>query len=169
MKTSHWFLILLTAFTTVLFMILISDPPIASTGKLHDQFKTMMHSGSSVIASAYVKWLAFLFGLGIIAIFGMAVSFGAKKYGQLKGIKSWLYLGIIAFLLVFTMITFIYWEYSATGSRTIFGGLPLPTALMMYTLGTVPLIFTLIYVVKFRSWVLTEEEEKRFQEIIEKR
>ncbi|MFT7606848.1 MAG: hypothetical protein ACI8VT_004451, partial [Saprospiraceae bacterium] len=41
--------------------------------------------------------------------------------------------------------------------------------LMMYTLGTVPLIFTLIYVVKFRSWVLTEEEEKRFQEIIEKR
>ncbi len=169
MKTSQWILLCLLGLGIVILLMLLSDPPIASTGKVHEQFNTMAHSGSSVTASSQVKWLAYFFGMGIILIFGFAVSMGAKKYGRFGDIKKWLFIGVIAYLLVFTLLTFSYWNYTEDYQLNIFGGLPAPTALMLYGLGTIPIVLTIVYVTKFRNWILTEEEEKRFKEIVKRR
>lgn len=169
MKISHWFFIFLLAFGLVIVLLLFMDQPISPTGKAHEQFKTMLHSGESVIANKSSKWLAYLFGVGIIGIFGFAVSFGAKKNGKFEGIKPWLFIGVIAYLIMYTMMVYFYWDYSFTKDAIYFGGYPLPTALMLYGLSTVPMILTLVYILKFKSWILTEDDEARFAEIMKRR
>jgi len=169
MKISHWLLIFLLFFGGVTLALLLGDVPDQSTGMVHEQFKTMAHSGARVVDAEEVKWLAYLFGIGVIGVFGFAVSFGAKRREQLKEIKPWLIIGVVAYLLVYTLLTLNYWDYAIEGNDKIIGGLPAPTALMLYGLGMIPLIISLVYIIKFRDWVLTEEDEIRFQEIIARR
>jgi len=107
--------------------------------------------------------------MGIISVFGFTVSFGAKRKGRLGAIRTWLIIGMIAYLSVFTLLTMTYWDYAEKGTGSFIGGLPVPTALMLYGLGTVPLILTLTYIIKFRDWILTEEDEARFQELVARR
>lgn len=169
MKISHWFLIFLLAFGIVTGLVLFLEQPKHPTGMVHPDFKTMAHSGESIIVMDHTKYLAYFFGLGVIGVFGFAVSFGAKKNGQFIGIKPWLFIGLIAYLLMFTLMTVKYWNYSYYGEAGYFAGYPWPTALMLYGLSTVPLILTIVYIVKFKSWVLKEEDEQRFQELVKAR
>ncbi len=169
MKISHWFLLLLCAFAFVIILLLLANVPESVTGVIHPDFQTMTKGGEGVALYLDTKFLAYLFGLGIIGIFGFAVGFGAQRKEKLKGIKVWLISGILAYLLVFSLLTFSYWKYVLEPRPEFFGGLPVPTAIMLYGLGTVPLMLSLIYIFKFKSWVLTDADEQRFREIVEKR
>ncbi len=169
MKISHWFVLLLFAFLIVVLMIILGDPIEAATGSVHERFETMKHSENSVVSNSKVKWLAYFFGMGIICIFGFTITFGAKRKGAWKGIKPWLFISIIAYLIVFSLLTFKYWQYSENPAGQFFGGLPTVTALALYGLGFIPIILSIIYVLKFKEWILTEEDEQQFQKIIQKR
>ena len=51
----------------------------------------------------------------------------------------------------------------------LIGSFPLPTAIMLYGLWAMPLVFVVLYVVKFDRWIVTEEDMTRFREIVESR
>ena len=49
----------------------------------------------------------------------------------------------------------------------ITGGLPLPSALMVYGLAGTPLIFAVLYIMQFDTWILTPEDLEQFQSILD--
>jgi len=45
-------------------------------------------------------------------------------------------------------------------------GLPLPTALLLFAMPSVPWLFILLYIVKFRQWIYNDEDAQRFAELL---
>ena len=45
-------------------------------------------------------------------------------------------------------------------------GFPLPTAVMLYGIWGVPLIFVLFFVIRFDQWILKPEELERFETLL---
>ena len=146
----------------------IYQPLNVPTGQLHPEYSTMLRSGESVAADPLVKWMAYLFGLGIISIFALALLIGARKEdpGKQRGLSRALGWGLGAYFIVYTLFVIVYWQYAGEATTGFALGFPIPTAMMLYALGFVPLVMTFVYLVKFRDWVLTEEEEERFKEIM---
>ncbi|MFP6620325.1 MAG: hypothetical protein VB877_13335 [Pirellulaceae bacterium] len=52
---------------------------------------------------------------------------------------------------------------------SIFLGLPVPTAFMIYGLGLAPLFFVIFYVVQFDSCVLQAERYEKFNQVLAER
>ena len=52
------------------------------------------------------------------------------------------------------------------GIGKIFLGLPLPTAVMLYAVGLFPLILSVLYILNFDDWVISEKSFKEFQSFL---
>ena len=171
MKVFHWLFLLIVLFAFVLLAILLSDVLPGSSGMLHPEFKTMLKGGPSIAASARGRWLALFFGIGIILFFVTGIFIGLASRNKLvrDQARKPLLIGAVAYLLVFISLTLSYWSYHDTGSSIYLGGFPLPTGILLYGVTLLPVVFTILYVRNFGTWVLTGEELERFHEINRKR
>ena len=94
---------------------------------------------------------------------------GAIRRGKLDGIRPWLIIASIVYLSVYTLTYVSDAHYASSGHERFFLGWPMPTAWMIYAMWSAPVLFVLIYIFKFRDWVLTEEDENRFDELVKAR
>ena len=67
------------------------------------------------------------------------------------------------------MIIIIYQLSLGDAPPQITGGLPLPSALMVYGLAGTPLIFAMLYIMNFDTWILTPEDLQKFQSIMDRK
>ena len=67
------------------------------------------------------------------------------------------------------MIIILYQFSLGDAPPQITGGLPLPSALMVYGLAVTPLIFAVLYIMKFDTWILTPEDLQKFQSIMDRK
>ncbi|MEM6963818.1 MAG: hypothetical protein AAF573_03565 [Bacteroidota bacterium] len=172
MKNTFWaFFILLIGFLALILTLRIIPAPENATGTVHPKFDTMLHGGTSVAADPTVKWLAYLFGLFVISVFAFVLFLGAtKKDANLNTkIRRVFTFGFLAYTFVYTLMVFAYWKNYPSPSDDFILGFPKPTAWMMYGMWFTPLIFTFVYIFKFKDWILTPEEEARFHEIVKAR
>ena len=168
-NTFKWFFGLLLFFI-VLIIILWINPLSFATGQAHPEYSTLLKSGSSVMESTLVKWVAFLFGICIIGFFCLCVLIGARKVGKdQKRMYRYLFLGIVVYFLFYGVTVFSYWKYMASRADSFVLGFPVPTAWMLYGLGFAPILMTFVYLLKFDDWVLSPNEIERFKEILEAR
>ncbi|RMG30843.1 MAG: hypothetical protein D6730_01980 [Bacteroidetes bacterium] len=158
----------LILFGLLILLIWFSPLPEGATGSSHPVYSSMFKSGPSVALQAHSKYMAYFFGLGITCIFGLALFLGAWKNGQRldPGLGRWLLAGMLLYMLAFTLTVGLYWQDLARETTPYVLGFPLPTAFMLFGIGSVPIIFTLIYILGFDKWILTPEEQKRFEELI---
>ena len=169
MRLSQIFLFCLTIFL-ILFLSLWYFPiPENAAGTLHPTYKTMFHSGDNVLGSTTTRVLSFLFGLGVIMMFYFFILFGADRKKSTGKLRLWINIAFIAYLIVFTLSFFSYLNYETTGHNNFFMGWPTPTAWMIYGMWSTPVILVLIYVIKFKDWILDEEDEAEFQRILARR
>ena len=168
MKQMPWFLVFLLFFLVLIGLLVLLPVPSNPAGGQHPEYQTMLKSGSSVVAITSSKWLAYAFGLGVLGLFGFSIFLGAQKNPKAKNrkIQNWLWVGTALYLLVYTLMVFSYWDYAQTDQPAFWGGFPAPTAWMLFGLGIVPILFTCIYVFKFKEWVITKEELEQFNELI---
>jgi len=171
MRVFHWLLLLLTVFAFILIAILCSDVPSGASGILHPEYSTMLKGGSSIAESTTVKWLGLFFGIGIMLFFVMGIFIGMDS--RPKSIRNEarvpFLIGTALYLLVFIALTLAYWSLYDSGSSVYLGGFPLPTAILLYGVTFVPILFTILYVRNFHSWVLSSDELESFHEIKRKR
>ena len=161
----------LLAFGALIIAIWLSDVPENATGLTDTIFPTLNRSGVTVASNPTVKWLSFLFGIGIISIFGFMVFIGGRKKDAVsrKQLYRVLAIGIALLLFVYTMMMQSWWSYVETNSMDYFMGLPKPTAWMIFGIMLVPSFITFFYAIKFEEWIYTEKDEERFAEIVANR
>lgn len=170
-KVFRLFLVWLIAFLILIACLWLVPGVPDATGGLHPEFKTMLKSGDSMADTPATKWMAYLFGLGIIGIFGFALVAGARKKEAVldQKIRRFIIFTVLVYAVVFTLTTFSYWSYHQSNSMEYFGGFPKPTAWMLYGCWFTPLLLTITYYYKFQSWVITPEEEEQFDKIVKAR
>ena len=146
-------------------------PQALPNGSLHPQYATIQSSGSSVADSSPHYLIATTFGLAILGIFGTTLYIGGYKENTelRKRIFRAFFIGMLAYVGVFICLLISYSSYHSTGSSPFFGGFPAPSAWMLYGIWFVPLLISFIYIFKFKEWVLTPEELKEFERIVERR
>lgn len=171
MKIFHLFLAFILVFWLVIIGIWITPEPAAVSGQLHPEFHSMLKSGTSVSSSPTIKWLSYFFGLGIFGIMGFMILIGARKKDKTitRKIHARILLSFVLIFLVYSITVFSYWDYASTTTTSYFGGLPTPTSWMVYGIWFTPLVLVFIYIFKFDQWIISSEELRRFQEIVEKR
>lgn len=163
---SMWFFIFLIGFLSLIGLMWIFPVPAAATGMLHPTYSTMLKSGTSVSAVPVSKWLAFFFGIGVLGTFSFLLVIGAQKSSAIinRQINRSLLVGIVVYFAMYGLMMLAYWNYEPGGD--FFLGFPLPTAWMLLGLGLMPLFFSALYIIKFDTWVISQEEINRFHEIV---
>lgn len=165
MKIFQLFLGLLL-FVFVLFASMqFSGQPDGATGIPHEQFGQLLKSGTSQAEMPVVKWLAYLFGLAIIGVFGFGIYIGMLKNGKTGPPANWILFGFFLYMLVYSGMTNSYWSYDPN-DPVYFGGFPAPTAWMIYGMWAFPAFFTILYNYFFHSWYLKDEDMERFEELL---
>jgi len=167
-KSLFGFLLL---FGLLIIALWLSDVPENATGLTDTTFTTLNKSGATVATNPSVKWLSYLFGVGIISIFGFMLFIGGRKKEATirKKLYRVLAIGITAMLFVYTMLVLSWWDYAATNNMDYFMGLPQPTAWMLFGIMLTPFFIALCYTTKFEAWIYTAEDEAKFAEIMAKR
>ena len=66
----------------------------------------------------------------------------------------------VCYLVLFAAVVGTYFRWGASPPRVL--AFPLPTALMVYGMWGLPMIFVILYVVHFRDWVYTDADARRF-------
>jgi hypothetical protein len=62
-----------------------------------------------------------------------------------------------------------YESYIGDTAVPLYGGFPAPTAWMLYALWPAPLLFVVFYVAAFNRWTFRPEDERAFEEILQRR
>jgi hypothetical protein len=139
-------------------------------GRTDPVFETLQLGGEGPARIAPVLWLGWLIGALQIAFFMTCLELGLRRRvpeGEPKA--PWrrsLWLGGAAFEAVWAALVAVYWRYASSGSLEIWWGLPAPTAIMLYGVWLLPLVFCLFYVVHFDRWVMSEADLARFRKLV---
>ncbi len=137
----------------------------------HPEFATMTQGGSGLARhDDLTLTLGWLFGTVILLTFGALMAFGARRRvgGQdtLDGLGRYLLGGIAAHWVVWTGLVLAYRAYLHDPSARLFFAFPAPTAIMLYLMLPVPLVFVAFFVLGFRRWVLTAEEQAAYERLL---
>jgi len=150
-------------------MLAITPPPTNVTGQAHETYKTMLKGGTSMTVDSISNTLAYLFGLCATGLLCLFLILGAIRKERLDGIRPWLILSSIAYLIVYSLTYLSDAHYVDIGHTRFVMGWPIPTAWMIYVMWATPVFFVMIYIFKFRDWILTEDDESRFEELVKAR
>ncbi len=161
----------LLAFGLLILAIWLSDAPQNATGITDSTYATLLKSGETMTATAATKWLSYLFGIGIIGIFGFVIFLGGRKQDATtqKKIYRILGLGLTFYFLVYNAMVTSWWSYVETNSMEYFMGLPKPTAWMIFGMLPIPFFISFFYITKFDEWIYTKEDAQKFKEIMANR
>ena len=127
-------------------------------GVPHPDFPSMLQGGD-VSRHDSTLWLGWTMGVVEIAFFVGLLAMGTRGRGTFPFEARFMVIGLIAFIAVFSAMVFTY----AAEINPIVLGFPLPTALMFYGVGGVPVIFILLYMIRFDPWVLTDDQLDDFR------
>ena len=135
-------------------------------GTSNDAHATMLSGGDGAARYENIWWVGLAFGLFQIVFFLVSLAVGGEKRGDYGPLKLPLIVGGIAYAVVFIALVLSHRAYVNDADPGLFLGFPIPTAWMMYGVWLVPLVFMLLFLFKFDSWIYTEDDRKRFEELL---
>lgn len=157
------FLFLLTAMMTgvLLFCLLRPEPPLGH-GEPHTEFSQMNRGGDGGRHTNLIIPAGLYGGLQIV-LFVSGLCLGIRRDRSRLGP---LIVGGFAYLAVFIAMV---GTYAKQMDDVIVFGVPLPTALMVFGMMGVPVVFIVLYIVKFQEWIYNDDDAKRFAELLARR
>jgi hypothetical protein len=137
-------------------------------GYKHPAFPEIMQRGTTDPPRHEQLWApAAIFGAAQIVFFLACLAFGASRRKRLpKTFLAFLGLGGAAYMGVFVWMFEAYLRDPGMTSSPFFGGFPLPTAIMLYGVWGIPLVFVVLYVAFFKRFIFTAEDEVAFRELV---
>ena len=149
----------------VVVAFLIAEPA-DSHGFPHPDYPTMEQGGCGLERHGPILWLGWIFGVLEILFFVAAMALAARKREDLRGLGKPLLWGAVAYLAVWTLQVVAYRGYMTDPDPALFLAFPAPTAVMMYGLWGVPIIFMALYFFGFDRWILTDEDVEEFERLL---
>ena len=153
----------LTGMCIVVGFLFFIEEPVGAHGEAHSQFASTMLKGD--IGSdrlGRVRWLGLAFALLQTMFFVVSLLLGIRQEDR---VLLWFAIGGILYATTLTALVVTESVYAQGGARDIVLGFPLPTAIMIYGVGGVPVIFSCFYVLRFDRWVLKPEDLQRINEL----
>lgn len=141
----------------------------ASKAFAHPDYATMQRGGDGVKRHGRILWLGWAFGVLQFCFFAGLIALSVNKQRRIKIFAKPILTGLFLNILVFCLMMFAYWNYARQGTGPFFGSFPLPTALMLYGVWPIQLIFVVIYVWYFNRAIFTEDDLEKFQAIVRSR
>ena len=158
---------LLFASTAVLLLIMAAgfflSPSARPTAQPHAVYTSLeiAHRGSQE-----TLWLGYSMGLAILSVMAALVLLGVSKNGKIGALGGWLAAGFVCLGLIFTGLVASYAQYAAGNKDSFFGGLPSPTAWMIYGVWLFPMLMILACSFYFDRWYFTDEDQRSIEELI---
>lgn len=163
MKFIHITLISLISLIVIVILAQFWSPVEFANGYPHPTYKGMFISKANIDQFPHTRWLGYLFGVSIITLFGSLTLIGVRQKGMLTSLGRYVYIGIGAYLIVFSGMVFSHWKYVANDGGPFFASMPVPTAWMIFGVWFVPLIITISFIVKFDDSVISEDDITAFR------
>lgn len=136
------------------------------TGQAHPTFQGMRQGGDGAGRHLALMPLAWLFGSLQIALFAALIAFGARQRDHLRGLTRPLLIVTGLYLVVWSLLLLAYRSFlhePATGWLWF----PAPTAIMLYVLWPLPVLYVVLYARGFKRWVMTESDIREFRRLLE--
>lgn len=155
--------------TVVGIAMLVPEAP-EGHGVTHPEFPSMLSGGSGPARHGpVVLWLGWAFVVLQTLSFAVLMAFGVQKGKQLRGLGKPLLYCTTAHLVALTWIVLSYQRYTGETTHSLFLGFPAPTALLLYVLWPLTMVFSFCFVIGFKRWVLSEEDLAEFERLLAKR
>jgi hypothetical protein len=139
-----------------------------SHGYQHPVFPKMDIAGSGAVRHEKTIWVGWALGLCFVLFWTGLLAFGTARDGNIGPAKIPLIVGCVLFMGIITALIFFYRAFM-NGDHSTFLSLPKPLALMIYGIWPFPLYFVIVYHKIFDSWHFTDEDQRRFEEIVANR
>lgn len=130
-------------------------------GLPHPEYATMLQGGDAARHDAVLVGGTLLGTLMILFMVGL-LAFGASQ-GRRPGMEEGVLVGgAVLFLVCFLAMVLTYVPYADAAGGPIVLGFPVPTAWMLYGVWGAPVVFMLLYMIRFESWIISDAEIERF-------
>jgi hypothetical protein len=164
-RRGYWLalFVCLSILTSVLCYILVSEPVSNSSGNAHASFGTMKIGGPSDRHASPVIWIGAAYGVSqyvfLVALLLLGLS-RPKPAASLIGL-----IGVLGGAVFVTL--FVIYNNSQGQPLSITMGFQSSAAWMIYVLWPMPVLFIVLYCVKFDKWFYTLENRRRFEELLD--
>lgn len=138
-----------------------------SSGVAHEQFDHIQVGGNASRHEPILRY-GWLYGICTIALFIIMLMLGLRRGGRVGSGKWAILLGGAIYMCVFTNVVTEYAKSIRSGDADFFGPFPSATTWVLLGIWIAPMVFIAFYVWKFREWIYTAEDEKRFQRLLAK-
>ncbi|MEL6122337.1 MAG: hypothetical protein AAFQ02_01625 [Bacteroidota bacterium] len=167
MKAIHGVLLCLIALLCIIVGLAIVPPVQYATGFPHPEIKGILISKANIDQQETTKWLGYFFGLAIIGLMGFLISHGSRKQEKPTKLGRYIWIGIMAYVSVYSAMVFSHWSYVSEDGGAFFGGMPIPTAWMIFGVWFVPLIIMFGFIKEFESSVISDKEVADFKSFLQ--
>lgn len=155
-----------SAMALILLAIIIADPVPGSGGVPHPFLAGVMVGGDGAERLKEIGVLAFLFQSLLLLLIVMLAALGVSPRHHSIKLYLLLMLAWLFTMFIWRQMYFGHLDFLKTGETGYFLGFPIATAWQVYGtwLGAIPLI--LIYVFGFKTFIHSDEDERRYQELL---
>lgn len=164
---------MMTVFAALLLMgaitvlILLHSVPDGVTGVPHPENPKMFMGAAKGAAQPFVLGLLpYLLLVSILVFVQRLMLLGIPAGQRTRGVRLFLAIALVAQIGVVTAFWFTYQEASMKGWAPMAGAFPMPTAIFLYCFYPVLAFYIFLYVVKFKSVVLSPETEAAFKDLV---
>ncbi|MDE0512168.1 MAG: hypothetical protein OXI88_10335 [Gammaproteobacteria bacterium] len=148
-------------------LILGIPEPINGHAMAHHAVDGMRQVGDIHQQSDPVFGAGYLLGVLIYLVISVLVCLGVQPAKRDRTLVLAHTAATLLVLGVWSLLMYLFRQYLLTGDPMIVFGFPLPTLVMLLGVWIAPMSFSLIYILGFRRWVFTPEDEKTFRELLE--
>ncbi len=145
------------------------DPAPAGHGIPHPQIGTMLVGGDSLARYAPIRLATWIFAVSMVCFFTSLLALASLKGGRFSKLNWILFVGLSIQMFAMAGMLVSYESYIGDTAAPLYGGFPAPTAWMLYALWPAPLLFVVFYVAAFNRWTFRPEDERAFEEILQRR
>ncbi|NVJ68928.1 MAG: hypothetical protein HWE08_01155 [Alphaproteobacteria bacterium] len=163
----HLVFVLLLVIAGITGFVLMSEPPTGATGLPHGSIPSVSVGGDGAEKLSTIGKAPFYFQIAVILLAGVLLYMGVAPHKRDKTLLLFFAGGVGFALFVWVMLFTGYEHYILTGETTVFMGFPMPTNWMFWGIWGSFAAFDLFYVIFFRRYFLTYDEERDFNALVE--
>ncbi|MEE2775166.1 MAG: hypothetical protein VYE73_00135 [Acidobacteriota bacterium] len=143
----------------LLFMVPETD---VGHGFTHPDYPTMQRGGDGAVRHEAVLAGGRLLGTLMILFMVGLLAFGSSQGRKIGGEEIVMILGTVVFVTCFLFTVATYRSYAAQGGGALALSFPIPTAWMLYGIWGAPIVFMLLYMVRFEPWIISDADIEKF-------
>jgi hypothetical protein len=161
--------VILLGMCGVVLWLAVQEPAVNQAGIAHPDHPAMALGADGAARHDDLLGVGFLFAALIVAFFVGLLFFALQRRGEPTPGKGTILVSGAVFLGAFVALFLTYSRYlRAPDPERLFLGFPPPTAWMLYGVWGIPVVFVLIYVIRFNEWVFGAGEETEYEKLLER-